>query len=152
MSYYWYLGYPVCSEVAGDAFSDLVRRNSFQVLRAPPHLGDAALSYNLVVLADNRYVFVPLWTKLQVSHPWYFRWEFAEKQLGVPAMTGGFPFEDVNMHAPLLIERPQLHGNGGHVMWTDGTVEFIQYPGKFPMTEKFIAALEELDPQDPSLE
>jgi len=46
---------------------------------------------------------------------------------------------------PLLIERPELHGDGGHVMYLDGHVEFIPYPGKFPMTEEFISSLRELD-------
>ncbi|MCH7960477.1 MAG: hypothetical protein IID08_10105 [Candidatus Hydrogenedentes bacterium] len=46
---------------------------------------------------------------------------------------------------PLLIERPGLHKDGAHVLYHDGHVEFIEYPGKFPMTEKFIRALESLD-------
>lgn len=46
---------------------------------------------------------------------------------------------------PVLIERPKLHGDGGHVLFLDGHVEFISYPGKFPMTEEYIAGLRTLD-------
>lgn len=46
---------------------------------------------------------------------------------------------------PLLIERPELHGDGGHVLYLDGHVEFVPYPGKFPMTKEYIAALRVLD-------
>jgi len=34
---------------------------------------------------------------------------------------------------------------GAHVLWNDRTIEFIPYPGIWPMTEKFIKALESLD-------
>lgn len=46
----------------------------------------------------------------------------------------------------VLIERPENHKpTGGHVLYHDGHVEFIEYPGKWPMTEKTIALLLELD-------
>ena len=45
----------------------------------------------------------------------------------------------------MLIERPGLHKNGANVLFFDGHVEFFEYPGPFPMTQKFITALEELD-------
>jgi hypothetical protein len=47
---------------------------------------------------------------------------------------------------PLLIER---HGNhppsGGHVLYMDGRVEFIRYPGKWPMTETTVGLLQDID-------
>jgi prepilin-type processing-associated H-X9-DG protein len=46
---------------------------------------------------------------------------------------------------PVMIERPGLHQNGANVLFYDGHVDFIQYPGPFPMTHKFINALEALD-------
>ncbi|MFA6240489.1 MAG: H-X9-DG-CTERM domain-containing protein [Candidatus Hydrogenedentales bacterium] len=46
---------------------------------------------------------------------------------------------------PVLIERPDLHGNGGHVLYMDGHVEFVPYPGPFPMTRDFIEGLRSLD-------
>ena len=45
-------------------------------------------------------------------------------------------------HIPVLIERPGHHKlQGGHVFFLDGHVEWIPYPGPFPMTEKFIQGL-----------
>ncbi|MBX7259528.1 MAG: hypothetical protein K1Y02_24420 [Candidatus Hydrogenedentes bacterium] len=46
---------------------------------------------------------------------------------------------------PVMVERPELHGNGGHVLYLDGHVEFVPYPGQFPMTQKFIEGLRSLD-------
>lgn len=46
---------------------------------------------------------------------------------------------------PVMVERPELHGDGGHVLYMDGHVEFVPYPGKFPMTPKFIEGLRSLD-------
>ena len=44
-----------------------------------------------------------------------------------------------------MIERPGMHETGASVLFLDGHVEFMRYPGKFPMTEKVIKALESLD-------
>lgn len=46
---------------------------------------------------------------------------------------------------PVIIERPGLHTDGANVLFFDGHVEFIEYPGEFPMTESFIQALQSLD-------
>lgn len=48
---------------------------------------------------------------------------------------------------PFLIERPGHYPpyTGGWVCYLDGSREFIEYPGKFPMTEEFIAGLQTLD-------
>jgi prepilin-type processing-associated H-X9-DG protein len=47
---------------------------------------------------------------------------------------------------PVLIERLGNHvPNGAHVLYMDGHVEFIEYPGKWPMTEKTLRILNELD-------
>ena len=46
---------------------------------------------------------------------------------------------------PVLIERPENHrSEGGNVLFLDGHVEFMSYPGKWPMTEKTVKTLEEL--------
>ena len=48
---------------------------------------------------------------------------------------------------PVLIERPGTHQpDGGNVLFLDGHVEYIKYPGKFPMTKAFIEGLRSLDP------
>ncbi|MBW7866066.1 MAG: DUF4190 domain-containing protein [Candidatus Hydrogenedentes bacterium] len=47
---------------------------------------------------------------------------------------------------PLMIERPDNHmPKGGNVLYMDGHVEFLRYPGQWPMTEKTIGLLLELD-------
>jgi len=53
--------------------------------------------------------------------------------------------DEVDERIPVLIERPELHGNGGHVLFMDGHVEFMPYPGPFPMTKEFIEGLRSLD-------
>ncbi len=47
---------------------------------------------------------------------------------------------------PIVVEWPGNHGKyGAKVIYLDGHQEVLPYPGKFPMTEKFIGALRELD-------
>ena len=47
---------------------------------------------------------------------------------------------------PVLIERPWNHKPaGGNVLFMDGHVAFIRYPGAWPMTEATIGTLEALD-------
>jgi len=46
---------------------------------------------------------------------------------------------------PVIIERPGHHQPpGGHVLFMDGHVEYIKYPGKWPMTPDTIVTLEGL--------
>ena len=46
---------------------------------------------------------------------------------------------------PVIIEDPDNHvPGGGHVLYLDGTVEFIRYNEKWPMTEETILALRNL--------
>lgn len=45
---------------------------------------------------------------------------------------------------PVLIEKLGYHPAGGHVLYLDGHVEFIPYPGKWPMTEKTMGILQSL--------
>ena len=51
---------------------------------------------------------------------------------------------------PVMIERIENNHDpkGGHVLYMDGHVEFIPYPGKWPMTETTIRTLEELANMD----
>jgi prepilin-type processing-associated H-X9-DG protein len=52
----------------------------------------------------------------------------------------------VQSQVPVLIERPENHmPSGGNVLFMDGHVEFIRYPGQWPMTEQTINALKALD-------
>lgn len=59
------------------------------------------------------------------------------------------PFQSAMAQAkiPLLIEWPGHHkdiANGGNVLFMDGHVEYMPYPGKWPMTKKTIGLLREL--------
>jgi prepilin-type processing-associated H-X9-DG protein len=46
---------------------------------------------------------------------------------------------------PLIIEWPENHRKGAHVVYLDGHTEYVHYPGKFPMTPDFIGALRVID-------
>ena len=50
---------------------------------------------------------------------------------------------------PVIIERPDWYEGGSNVLFMDGHVEFIKYPGPFPMTEAFIEELRSLDALKP---
>jgi prepilin-type processing-associated H-X9-DG protein len=78
------------------------------------------------------------------------------------ARRGGFvAYADAAAHAdslarvpsriPVLIEFSDRHGSaGGHVLYMDGHAEYIEYPGKFPMTKAFIEGLKSLEALDVS--
>lgn len=54
--------------------------------------------------------------------------------------------EDRLDEIPVVIEWPGNHGKyGAKVVFADGHVEILKYPGAFPMSETFISALKELD-------
>lgn len=46
---------------------------------------------------------------------------------------------------PVIMEWPGHHRGGAHVVYLDGHQEFVAYPGKFPMTQQFIEALQLID-------
>jgi len=48
-------------------------------------------------------------------------------------------------HTPLFVEKPGRHAGGSNVLYMDGHVEFVEYPGKHPMTEAFVTALLNLE-------
>lgn len=61
-----------------------------------------------------------------------------------PGNPGGGAY--ARSRLPVLIERiGNYNVPGGHVLYLDGHVEFIEYPGKWPMTEKTVRILNELD-------
>jgi len=58
--------------------------------------------------------------------------------------------EEFAQRIPVLIERLGNHKDpGGHVLYLDGHVEFVPYPGPFPMTKETVALLESLDAMGP---
>jgi len=62
-----------------------------------------------------------------------------------------FPVVFGSQDIPVLIEWPDNHGNlrGGHVTYLDGSIEWIDYPGKFPMTVAAMEVLTELADREP---
>ncbi len=46
---------------------------------------------------------------------------------------------------PVIMEWPGHHRDGAHVVYLDGHQEFVSYPGKFPMTQNFIEALQRIN-------
>lgn len=49
---------------------------------------------------------------------------------------------------PVVVECPGVHEGGAHVLFLDGHVAFLPYPGAFPLTKEFVGALKELDALD----
>lgn len=52
---------------------------------------------------------------------------------------------EMQARIPIMIERPGIQDGGSNVLYLDGHVEFIPYPGRFPMTNEFVEALRVLD-------
>ena len=49
-------------------------------------------------------------------------------------------------HIPVLIERIENNeGHGGHVLFLDGHVDYMAYPGRWPMTPRTVALLDQMD-------
>lgn len=122
---YWYLAFAVDSESDALAFVDSLQEERFEI-RPVRFVGCFSFFLeDLTFLGHDSGALPPLFAPM-TTQPQLPNWDWKA--------------------APVLIERPGIHGNGGHVLWANGTVEFVEFPGRFPMTETFIAALEELDP------
>ncbi len=71
-------------------------------------------------------------------------------RLGVERLLAADPLnpEEVEVlpaRIPVLVEWPGHHASpGGNVLYLDGHVEFVPYPGPFPMSPAFIEALQAL--------
>ncbi len=146
---YWYLGYAFANEGSALAWIDDYKRLVPQGFDIPDSLPTDGKH-----VSDIR--------KAPFDAPWYqcrsrnghFRSfkivVYARLKDGVENVIGsrfdGLPSETFSAKKiPVLIERPKLHGDGGHVLFMDGHVEFMPYPGEFPMTQDFIEGLESLD-------
>lgn len=124
----WYLGYRVTSEEEGRAFARVYLEHAFTGKPWPEELtyrdnGDHEESITLPRLRDD---FFRDGIRINRGET---RAEFADKAI-------------------VLIERPGHYlptYTGGWVWYLDGNGEFIEYPGKFPMTEEFIGMLETID-------
>jgi len=123
---YFYLGYIVTNEAELQAFADAYRQRIDEGLpfdedlAVPPGTGSGGGDYLL---------------RLR---------EGAERQISQdPTNPAASALEQSRI--PVLIEPPDHHmPAGANVLYMDGHVEFIRYPGKWPMTESTINTLKDL--------
>jgi len=129
---YIYLGYMLTTEAEGLAFVDAYRRQA--------ELG-AGFDADLPVASGRG------------SAGTDTLYRFRSHQIDIEAFLTehGAPKPVAASRIPVIIERPghHRHNPGGWVAFLDGRCELITYPGKFPMTKKFIEALESLDALEP---
>lgn len=121
---WWYLGYAVKNEQEGRAFLRGYLRHVANGLSFQSNLDTGRLD------KDGN----PLLLK-RLAHPYLAKWT-----------KGDSPGADIDI-TPVFIERPGFWKNqpGGWVLFLDGHTEFIEYPGRFPMTEEFVRTLILLD-------
>ena len=121
---YFYLGYAVTNDVEMRAFADAYRERIA-----------AGLPFNedLAVAPGKGYQGSDTIPRLRSS--------LGE---GTALSTDAPP--DIRSRIPVIIERVGHHRpTGANVVFLDNHVEYIRYPGKWPMTEATVAILDELD-------
>jgi prepilin-type processing-associated H-X9-DG protein len=135
---YVYLGWAVTSEREGLAALDAYRRASESELdmdlSVPEGEGNAGGSRILRLSEDigRRIINVKSFDST--------RRDRNESRDPVRAISG---YSSI----PIMWEWPSSHvPAGANVLYLDGHVEFIRYPGKFPMTEAFIEELRSFEP------
>ena len=134
---YVYLGWLVTNEKEGlaaiDAYFNTPTARLGEDLNVPRGMGNrgGSVIHRLTTRADRLLV-----TKADIAR--------AYKAKDVNAAFAALPKLGT---IPVMWEWPSNHGDGGHVLYLDGHAEFVPYPGKFPMTKKFIGALRKIEPQ-----
>ena len=123
---YFYLGYEVKSEAEMEKFAEMYRT----AYSAGKWLeGDLVVPLGSVEQKES--VIPRMNVRLPVIGP-------DAKRPPLPGKRGA--------NIPVCVERIENNRNaGGHVLFLDGHVEFMEYPGRWPMTEKTVALLNELD-------
>ena len=112
---YYYLGYALTSEEEGLAFLDMYR-TAFDEMGG--FTGDIPVSEGMGTGGGSAFI--------------RLRDGLADEGTVAPAMI------------PVMMEDPENHvPGGGNVLFMDGHVEFIKYPGQFPMTPAFVEALQD---------
>lgn len=122
---YAYLGYVIPDQATLERFATAYQQ---QIVSGGDFTG------NLLTGADTVY-------KLNDNLDGYLTWD--------PQTP--FALSGLQKKLPVMIEWPDNHVGvrGGNVLYMDGHVEWIDYPGKFPMTEEAIAVLIELAGRGP---
>lgn len=131
---YWYLGYALPNEAIGLAFIKAYRDqvalgksfDSALPLPSPMSWTTEEFDFESTVISRLGRGFV-------VGH------DYRRKP--------GGPIDGATIASgiPVMIERPGFFKTHSNVMFLDGHVEFMPYPGEFPMTRAFISGLESLD-------
>jgi len=117
---YWYLGYAIPNEETGLAFVEAYK---------------SAIAAGKVPDRDLKDTRVGDIHRLREGVERYFISDINNPETAARAQS----------EIPVMIERPGLQQGGSSVLFMDGHTEFIEYPGRFPMTEKFVEALQSLD-------
>lgn len=117
---YWYLGYVLPDEDTGVVF--------LEAFKGAVKAGDAL---------DNDVAIGGFGTIYRLR-------EGVERAL-ITDVNNPEAAREMQARIPIMIERPGLQDGGSNVLYLDGHVEFIPYPGRFPMTEEFVEALRALD-------
>lgn len=120
---YWYLGYAVVNDAEGLLFLQAYRQ---QVLKS------GSFEQDLSVLGKGKNVTIP-------------RLCFPDGPAAHSAITRGA--NAAASRTPVCVERPGHYRrySGGFVLYLDGHREFIEYPGRFPMSSEFIDVLKQID-------
>ena len=134
---YWYLGYALPNEEAGLAFVDAYRKAVEETGKPPT--GEIELESPVLVLVGPGRNSLTRTSTLSPLESLEF--------VGVHNLSGISSPRQFWLKPlfPIFIERPGLQRGGSNVLWGNGRVEFMKYPGEWPMTERFIKALESLD-------
>jgi prepilin-type processing-associated H-X9-DG protein len=128
---YFYLGYAMYNEEMGLAFLDAYRRvvedcGDFEGRKLPLVAPTRSGGHDSLRRFTQLYSLTLDRSVLQIHYG-------LDKELA---------FSEI----PVMVERPGHHKPmGGHVLYLDGHVEYLRYPGRFPMTKSFIEGLYELD-------
>lgn len=123
---YFYLGYEIANDDDMEAFADAYRRTIAS--------GDG-FDHDLKVAEGKGKNGSGSLPRLSLKPP----------PLPADAVRPPLP-ADFGAHIPVLIERiRKKSGEGGNVLFLDGHYEFIEYPGRWPMTPRTVQCLEELD-------
>jgi prepilin-type processing-associated H-X9-DG protein len=127
-SSYFYLGYAVSNDDEVQAFADAYKN---RVKKGLPFSEDLEISPGTDTGGEN------LIYRLKEGVERFYITDINNPQADAIAQS----------KIPTLIERLGHHHNpeGGNVLFMDGHVEFIQYPGPWPMTEKTMRILQSLE-------
>jgi len=125
----WYLGYALPTEQEALAF-----------VRACKEAAKEGKALPSEVLVETKPGADPAVVRLLV--------EGVERFYPANAGNPGNPADaaETQSRIPVVVERPGHHEpNGINVLFMDGHVEFLKYPGSYPASAAFIEALEDLD-------